>query len=147
VASHIYADLRSTGKGTLGQFVTGLPFATGLRRGVLPHLSNHSDQTSGYRTNTGFYNPSPSVVTVRLELRDNAGALLGTNTLFLNGLSQQQNSIGNYFPGVDVSNVANMTMSFDSSAPIFAYAAVNDNVSADSSFVAALPDAGVAANQ
>ena len=146
VTSRIYADLRSTGKGTLGQFVAALPLASGLRRGVLPQLSNRADGSSGYRTNTGFFNPNTSPVTVRLELRDSAGVLLGQNVVTLGALSQQQNSIATYFPGVDLSNALNMTMSFDASAPIFAYAAVNDNVSADSSYVAALPDSGVAAN-
>jgi len=37
-------------------------------------------------------------------------------------------------------------MSFDASALILGYASVNDNVSADPSFVAALPDSGVATN-
>lgn len=154
VTSRIYADLRSTGKGTLGQFVPAQSRATGLRRGVLPQLSNHSDTSSGYRTNIGFFNPNPGssgvsgagTVTVRLELRDGAGTLLGQNTFVLQPLSQQQNSIGTYFPGVDLSNAANLTLSFDSSAPIFAYAAVNDNVSADSICVIAQPDSGVAAN-
>jgi hypothetical protein len=154
VTSRIYADLRSTGKGTLGQFVPAQTRATGLRRGVLPQLSNHSDTSSGYRTNIGFFNPNPgssgvvptATVTVRLELRDGAGTLLGQNTLVLQPLSQQQNSIGTYFPGVDLSNTANMTLSFDASAPIFAYAAVNDNVSADSICVIAQPDSGVASN-
>lgn len=146
VTSRIYADLRSSGKGTLGQFVAGLPFANGLRRGVLPQLSNHADTSSGYRTNTGFFNPNPSPVTVRLELRDVAGALLGQNTVTFAALSQQQNSITTYFPGVDLSNTVNMTMSFDASAPLFVYAAVNDNVSADSICVVAQPDSGVAAN-
>jgi hypothetical protein len=148
VTSRIYADLRGSGKGTLGQFVGAQPRANGLRRGVLPQLSNRSiDLTSGYRTNLGFFNPNSSQVTVRLELRDTNGALLGQNTLTLNAQSQQQNSIGTYFPGVDLSNTANMTMSFDASAGIFAYAAVNDNVSADSIYVPAQSDSGVAANQ
>jgi CHRD domain len=144
--SRIYADLRSTGKGTLGQFVPALSRASGLRRGVLPQLTNHADLTSGSRTNIGFFNPNTSGVTARLELRDNAGTLVATNTISLPALAQQQNGIGVYFPGVDLSNAANLTMSFDSSAPIFAYGAVNDNVSADSSYVAAISDIGVAAN-
>ncbi len=145
--SRIYADLRSSGKGTLGQFVPAQPRANGLRRGVLPQLSNHTDQSSGLRTNIGFFNPNPSAVTVRLELRDGTGAIVGQNVIALAALSQQQNAIGIYFPGVDFTNAANLTMSFDAAAPVFAYAAVNDNVSADSSFVAAIADVGVAANQ
>jgi hypothetical protein len=146
VTSRIYADLRSSGKGTLGQFVAGLPFGNGLRRGVLPQLSNHADTSSGFRTNIGFFNPNPSPVTARLELRDAAGTLLGQNTLTLAALSQQQNAITIYFPGIDLSNAVNMTMSFDAGAPIFVYGAVNDNVSADSICVVAQPDSGVAAN-
>ena len=145
--SRIYADLRSSGKGTLGQFVPAQPRANGLRRGVLTQLSNHADLSSGLRTNIGFFNPNPSAVTVRLELHDGTGAIIGQNVIALAALSQQQNGIAVYFPGVDFTNAANLTMSFDAAAPIFAYGAVNDNVSADSSFVAAIADVGVAANQ
>jgi hypothetical protein len=147
VTSRIYADLRAGGKGTFGQFVAAQPRANALRRGVMPQLSQRADQTAGYRTNIGFFNPNQSNVTVRLELRDKDGALLGQNTLTLGALSQQQNSIASYFAGVDLSNAANLTLSFDAAAPILAYAAVNDNVSGDSSYVAAAPDTGVAANQ
>jgi hypothetical protein len=145
--SRIYADLRSSGKGTLGQFVPAQPRANGLRRGVLPQLSNQADLSSGSRTNIGFFNPNSSAVTVRLELRDGPGTLIGTNTISLPALAQQQNGIGIYFPGVDLANSPNLTMSFDAAAPIFGYAAVNDNVSADSSFVAAISDVGVSTNQ
>lgn len=145
--SRIYADLRSSGKGTLGQFVPAQPRANGLRRGVLTQLSNHADLSSGLRTNIGFFNPNPSAVTVRLELHDGTGAIIGQNVIALAALSQQQNGIAVYFPVVDFTNAANLTMSFDAAAPIFAYGAVNDNVSADSSFVAAIADVGVAANQ
>ena len=147
VTSHIFADLRASGKGTLGQFVPAQPRVNGLRRGVLCQLSNRTvDLSSGSRTNIGFFNPNPSAVTVRVELRDQAGTFLGQNVITLGALSQQQNGIGLYFPGVDLSNSANLTMSFDAAAPIFGYAAVNDNVSADSSFVAAIADVGVASN-
>ncbi len=146
VTSRIYADLRSSGKGTLGQFIAAQPRANGLRRGVLPQLSNRSDTSSGYRTNIGFFNPNSSPVTVRLELRDTAGAFVGTNTITLNALSQQQNAIGAYFPSVDLSNAPNLSLSFDAAAPVFGYAAVNDNVSADSIYVVAQPDSGLASN-
>jgi ACT domain-containing protein len=84
---------------------------------------------------------------VRLELRDNAGALVGSNSLTLQALSQQQNSIGTYFPGVDLSNAQNLTLSFDASAAIDAYSSVIDNTSTDPIFVPAQQDAGVAASQ
>src|SRR5581483_8066183 len=75
----------TTTNGTFGQFV---PAAASLRRGVMPQLSNSSGAT-GFRTNIGFFNPNAEPVTVRLELRDSTGALVGQTTLTLAALSQQ----------------------------------------------------------
>ncbi|HEY4641208.1 MAG TPA: CHRD domain-containing protein [Thermoanaerobaculia bacterium] len=148
VTSRIYADLRSTGKGTFGQFAAGQPRSNALRRGVLPQLSNHTvDFNSGFRTNVGFFNPNSEPVTVRLELRDAGGALTASSLITLQALSQQQNPITSYFSGVDLTNAANLTMSFDASAPIVGYASVVDNVSADQIFVYAQSDTGVATTQ
>lgn len=146
VTSRIYTDLRAIAKGTQGQFVPAQSRANALRRGVMPQLSNSADLTSGFRTNVGVFNPNPSVVTMRLELRDPAGALLGQNTVTLQPQSQQQQSIAGYFPGVDLATSPNLTLSFDSSAPVFVYASVNDNTSASALFVSAQPDSGVSAN-
>jgi hypothetical protein len=145
VTSRIYADLRSSGKGTFGQFAAGQPRANALRRGVLPQLSNHvTEFTSGFRTNIGFFNPNIGPVTVRLELRDPAGTLSASSVITLQALAQQQNPLASYFTGVDLSNAANLTLSFDASAPVVAYASVVDNVSADQIFVYAQSDTGVA---
>ena len=149
VTSNIFNDQRSANKGTFGQFVPGIGRSSELRRGVVPHLSNKTrDVTnpSGFRTNIGFFNPNQSSVFVRLELRDTAGNLLGQSSVTLAPLSQQQNAITAYFPGVDLSN-ASCTLSFDASAPIIVYGAVNDNVSGDSIFVVGQPDPGVSSSQ
>jgi hypothetical protein len=145
--SRIFLDLRPSGKGTFGQFVPSVKRANGLRRGVMTQLSNQSDLSGGSRTNIGFFNPNPTAVTVRLELRGADGALLGQNTLTLQALSQQQSSIAGYFSGVDLSNVQNLTLSIDASAPVDAYASVVDNVATDQIFVGAQEDVGVAASQ
>ena len=143
--SRIYADLRSSGKGTFGQFAAGQPRANALRRGVLPQLSNHvTEFTSGFRTNVGFFNPNNAPVTVRLELRNPAGALSASSLVTLQALTQQQNPLASYFSGVDLTDAANLTLSFDASAPVVAYASVVDNVSADQIFVSAQEDSGVA---
>jgi len=145
VTSRIYADLRASGKGTFGQFAAGQPRANALRRGVLPQLSNHTTEfTTGFRTNIGFFNPNIEPVTVRLEVRDPAGTLSASTTITLQALSQQQNPLASYFSGVDLPNVANVTLSFDASAPVVAYGSVVDNVSADQIFVYAQNDTGVA---
>lgn len=130
----------TTTNGTFGQFV---PATSSLRRGVMPQLSNSSGST-GFRTNIGFFNPNAEPVTVRLELRDATGALVGQNTLTLAALSQQQNSIAAYFSGVDLSSAQNLTLSFDAGAPVLGYGSVVDNISADQIFVPAQADTGVA---
>ena len=134
--SRIFADNRSSGKGTFGEFIPAQPRA-------MTQLSN----TTGFRTQLGFFNPNPNTVTLRLELRDKDGNLLAQPTINLGPTSQQQNAIGNYFPGVDLGNAPNLTLSFDASAPVFAYAGVNDNASTDPIFIAAQPDSGIITNQ
>jgi len=146
VTSRIYADQRAAGKGTFGQFAAGAPRGNALRRGVLTQLANQTDLSSGFRTNVGFFNPTTQVVTVRLELRNAGGALLGSTTQTLQPLTQQQGAIAGYFNGVDLINAQNLTLSFDASAPIVVYASVVDNVSSDQIFVYAQDDSGVATN-
>lgn len=135
----------TTTNGTFGQFVPSALRSAALRRGVMPQLSS-STAANGFRTNVGFFNPNPEPVNVRLELRDGSGNLVGQNAISLAAMSQQQNSISTYFPGIDLSNAANLTLSFDSAAPIFGYASVVDNTSADQIFVPAQTDSGVATN-
>ncbi|HEY6139530.1 MAG TPA: CHRD domain-containing protein [Thermoanaerobaculia bacterium] len=145
--SRIFLDLRPSDGGTFGQFVPSVKRANALRRGAMTQLGNSTNLQVGSRTNIGFFNPNAVTVTVRLELRGPDGALLGQNTLFLQPLSQQQNGIGGYFPGVDLTNATNLTLSFDSSAPVDAYASVVDNKAGDQIFVGAQEDTGVAASQ
>jgi len=144
--SRIYSDQRALGKGTLGQFAPAQRFENALRRGVMPQLSNTAG-ADGSRTNIGFFNPNAQAVTVRLELRDNSGNLMGSNTIPLPALWQEQKPIGLYFTSLDLSNAANLTLSFDSSAPIDAYASVVDTTSTDQIFVPGQADVGVAASQ
>ena len=147
VTSNIFDDQRSNAKGTFGQFVTAFANAQALRRGVIAQLAQQTDTTSGFRTNLGFFNPGGDTINVRLELRDAAGALLGTGDIVVPPYSQQQNGIAFYFPSVDFTTRPNLTVSFDASAPLFAYGSLNDNVSSDAVFVGAQPDTGIATAQ
>ena len=140
--SRVY--INTTG-GSFGQFVDAFPRSGALRRGAMPQVSNTS-AASGFRSNVGFFNPNQAPITVRLEARDSSGAVVGSNVITLQALTQQQNSIANYFPGVDVSNASNLTLSFDASSGIFAYVSEVDNTSGDSFLIPAQPDPGVAAN-
>jgi CHRD domain len=145
VTSNIYNDQRAAGKGTFGQFVPAIARENALQRGVVLHLSNKNRDLanpSGFRTNVGLFNPNQTAATVTLTLRDAAGTSLGTNTLTLAPLSQQQNAITSYFGSVDLSNAAALTLAFSSDQPILVYCAVNDNVSGDSILVPAQFDPG-----
>jgi trimeric autotransporter adhesin len=148
-ASNVVATSRifvNTSTGSFGQFVPAFSRANALRRGVIPQVSNTSAAT-GFRGNLGLFNPNQSPVTVRLEARDPAGTVVASNVVTLQALSQQQNAIGVFFPGVDISNSSNLTVSFDASAGIFAYVSEVDNSSGDSFLISAQPDPGVAAQQ
>ncbi len=139
--------------GTFGQFVPALQPTfclhcnAALRRGVMPQLSSRPGVAAGFRTNCGFFNPNPATVTVRTELRDSTGTVVGSNLITLQPLSQQQSAIGVFFPGVDLSNALNLTLSFDASAAVLGYCSVLDNTSQDSILVKAHEDVGVSANQ
>ena len=112
---------------------------------MLLDLSNRNRDLAnpqGFRTNIGFFNPNQTTANVTLTLRDAAGNMVATTTLALAPLSQQQNSIATYFPGVDLSNASALTLAYTSTMPVLAYGAVNDNVSGDSIFVPAQNDTG-----
>lgn len=138
VTSSIFADLRSSSRGTLGQFVAATPRGKGLRHGVVIPISNRLDGTAaGYRTNVGWFNPTNATVFVRLELRDISGALIATATPILPPLQQRQNAISDFFPGIDLRNREALSLSFHASAPILFYGSLVDNVSNDPIFVPA----------
>lgn len=147
VTSRIYLDRSDAEGSSIGQFVLAQPRANALRRGALPHLSHSADLSSGFRTNVGFFNPNATDVVLRLELRNAGGTLLAQRQLVLGDLTQQQSAITTYFPGIDIPAAGDVTLTFDASAPVFVYGAVNDNVSGDSMLVPAQSDSGVAANQ
>lgn len=136
----------NTNNGSFGQFVPAFTRSQALQHGAIPQVSNTSAAT-GFRSNLGFFNPNGNPVTVRIEARDPAGNSLGSNTITLQSLTQQQNGLATYFPGVDLSNTANATLTFDASAPIFVYVSEVDNTSGDSFLVPAQSDPGVISNQ
>lgn len=139
---------QNNGNGTIGQFVPAFKRSAALRRGVLTQLSNRPPSVlNAFRTNIGFFNPNPTTVTARVEVRDAAGAVIGSNTVTLPPLSEQLQGIGVFFPGVDLSNSPTLSLSFDASAPIFVVGSVLDNTSQDSILIEPQEDPSQAANQ
>ncbi len=143
VTSRIFDDQRPNGKGTIGQSVNAISRANALTSGVVPELSSVNG-SAGFRTNVGFFNPTTGTVLVRLELRNNNGDLVGSNSISLASYQQSQVSLVSLFPGVDLTNQSALTLSFNASAPIDVYGSVIDNTSLDPIAITALADPGVA---
>ena len=137
---NVYNDRRSFNKGTFGQFVPPVPLSGAFPHGAIAHLSNRDRDLSnpeGFRTNIGFFNANRAEADVTLILRDGGGHILATQTLNLGAMTQIQLPISALFAAVDVSKGPALTVEYDATQPIFAYGAVNDNVSGDSIYVPA----------
>jgi len=151
VTSRIFNDLRPVDGGTFGQFVPAVRRASLLSSGALPQLSNSAINPTGFRvgfrTNVGYFNPNPSGATLRYELRNPAGDVLGTAVLTPGPLSQAQTGIAALFPGVDLTNSADLTLTFTSSSPLAVYGSVVDNNTSDQYFVVPQEDPSTLTNQ
>jgi hypothetical protein len=141
VTSRIFDDERTNGKGTIGQSVNAISRANALTSGVIPELANTPGATIGsFRTNVGFFNPTTNSVSVRLELRNNAGDLVGSNVITLGSYQQIQFSLAGLFSNIDLSNQPSLTLTFTASAPIDAYGSIIDNTSGDPIAITAQAD-------
>lgn len=136
VTSRLFSP--AAGGGTNGMFVPGMKASEAHATSVLTGLAN-----GAFRTNIGFFNGNDMGVAATIRLFQ-GGALLGSQTLIVGPHSGTQvNRIFDVFgqAGVVTTNAFAVVDSGNAAVPLFAYAAVIDNVTADSSFVAGDPDA------
>ena len=144
--SRIFDDRRDGGEGTIGQFFPGLTSAAALRRGVIPHLaSTTAASTKGaFRSNLGFFNPNPSPVTIQLVLLDDDGTLVAQQTITLDAQMHSQRGLTGAGQWFDLGSAEHpdLTLTFNASAPVFAYASVLDNVTSDPVAIIAKEDEG-----
>jgi len=119
--------------GTFGQGIPGRTAAQGIaagRKGYLMQLH----QNSAYRTNIGFLNPSSATLTLRVDLYDEGGTLLGTLNYTLNPYDQYQE--GQIFTKVTSSSVTNGRAEVKATGgPVLAYASVVDNATGDGTYI------------
>ncbi len=89
----------------------------------------------------GFYNPGSSAVSVTVSLYDGSGTALGVPAA-LTLAANEARQVNDVFAAVGAASTAsqNAYAIVTSDAPVFSYATVIDNVSADSVFVAAAND-------
>ena len=141
--ARIYNNLSASGGGTFGQFVPALPRTLALTEGTLLGLTNIVSGSStvtgsaNARTNVGIFNPGETATTVAVELRDANGAVLGQRQLVLQPWMHLQLPLSGstgLFSTVN-GDVGTSSVYFLSGAPVFVYASVIDNPTADASYV------------
>ena len=135
VTSRLYSPM--AGGGTTGMFVPGMKPSQAYAVSVLTSLSNGL-----FRTNIGVYNGNDSGVAATIKLYDDS-SLLGAQTVNLGPRSGTQvnrifDAVGQ--AGRTTTNAFAVVESGNDSAPLFTYAAVIDNATADPSFVSGAED-------
>jgi hypothetical protein len=135
VTSRLYSPV--AGGGTNGMFVPGMKPSQAYAVSVLTSLSNGL-----FRTNIGVYNGNDTGVAATVKLFDGS-SLLGTQTVNLGPRSGMQ--VNRIFDGMGqagrtTTNAFAVVESDNDSTPLFTYAAVIDNATADLSFVSGAED-------
>lgn len=133
VAERIYTD-SSTTPGTVGQQVDPVAPDGFLTSGSVLGIRHNAE----FRSNLGLFNPQTSAVQITLTLRRDSGSFVASSQLSLPPRSHWQRSVAELFPEAALSSPASWTVAVDSSAPIFAYGVVVDNVSEDPTYAPAL---------
>ncbi len=121
---------------TFGTSVPALAASEARTATLFPGLGNNGgDLSSGFRTNTGAYNPTDTPARVTMSLFTAAGAL--GSPVFLDLAPREARQVNDIFGAAGVpSTVTTGAYLVVTSAPgVFAYAIVIDNQSGDSVFV------------
>jgi hypothetical protein len=133
--ARVYNDQRPD-RGTFGQLIPGLSRCAAINRGVLGGLTNAvagGTQAFNARTNVGFFNPNSQNATIVLQMHNAQGQVIASRTITLGPWQQTQMPLlatsGGLFDTIQ--EVVTGTLSFHSSAPVFAYGSVIDNLSGD----------------
>ena len=126
-SARVINDLRAEGKGTAGFAFDAEEQAP--MSGTMSFLANDAD----YRTNTGYFNPSPTPVTATFVARTTGGAVLGTNTVLIPGYAMYQQPAFALISSVPEASrtQANFYITWTADRPLFAYASVTDNKTGD----------------
>jgi putative membrane protein len=148
-------DANANGNGNnasiAAQPIIGRTMCDAVARGVLVGITSAvaNGSTLGVRTNVGFFNPNPAPVSVQLNLGSSLGTSIGSQQSIL--LQPYQliqlpltGTPGNGFFNLNA-DVSDAALTFQSSAPIFAYTSNTNNTSGDTHVTFARPDMSVPA--
>jgi hypothetical protein len=125
--------------GTYGQYIPALDSTRGIAKSIVLHVSSSSDLSKGFRTNAGIMNPNSTASTVTPRLHRADGTLVAQGApLTILPKSMTQQSLSSLFG--PVTDFEDGFILFDSSLPVFTWASVIDNRSADPIFVLGVED-------
>jgi len=131
-----FNDQRPSGHGTFGEDNPGLALSAALTSGALPLNSNRPKSDGlGYRTNVGYFNPSPNPIDVTFNVRMPSGTLVAPpSKTTLPPWSDDQALFYQFIPGIPAAQdtLDNFVITFTSTRPIYLFSSVVDNVTDDS---------------
>lgn len=128
--------------GTFGQFIPSLKVEQAKTRTVVLHLSYSPDLSTGFRSNVGVMNPFGTARTYVARLHAADGSLIATSgSLAIPPMSMTQLSLPAMFG--TIAPFADGFVAVEADAPLFSYASVIDNRSADQIFVLGVEDVAV----
>lgn len=135
---------------TTGQYIPGLDNTSAKKKGVIIQLRNNggAGQVGTFRTNVGAVNPNAVAANVTWRLYDKNNNLVGqamTETMPPFAV-KSPTSIGAFATGgvPPTADLADAWISYDSDQPLFAYASIVDNATADGTLIPNFEDTGVA---
>jgi hypothetical protein len=138
----VFNDLRPVNGGTTGFFIRPKGISEAATSGTLLFLSqaNAADINAGlgFRTNIGWFNPSPSTSGATFEARRASdGSLLGSVAVGIAGLSQLQQAVFSLVSTVAAGDQeqTDFYVTWTSTLPIYVYGAVIDNKTGDVVYV------------
>jgi hypothetical protein len=106
------------------------------------HSNRPKADALGYRTNVGYFNPSPFAIDVTFNVRTPAGALVAPpSKTTLPPWSDDQALFYQFIPGIpaDQQTLENFYITFTSTKPIYLFSSLVDNKTDDSIHEAAMP--------
>jgi hypothetical protein len=124
-------DQRPVNAGTTGFAIEGQGFDGARTEGVLPFLSQAAD----FRTNIGHFNPNAFGIEVTFTAHGTDGSVLGTVTASVPAYRQLQLGAASLIPALAGQSIQDFYVTYTSTAPVFVYASVVDNVNGDAVYV------------
>ncbi len=129
-------------EGTYGQFIGALADSAAIQfgqQGRIIQLTHSQSLDTGFRTNVGFLNTTPSTITVRARMFASDGTLYGTRNSTLEPYSfTQKDRIFGQVTDQDVDDGYVVVETTTPEGRLFAYASVVDNRTGDPVYVPAV---------